>query len=72
MLINTLHILVNQILGLEKEDQLFFVILIPVTNIIEKTAIWIIHGFWKLHKLQIYIPHSMFHLNVKHLVKSFL
>ena len=36
MLINTLHILVNQILGLEKEDQLFFVILIPVTNIIEK------------------------------------
>ena len=72
MLINTLQILVNQILGLEKENKFFFVILIPVTKIIRKTAIWIIYGFWELHKLRIYIPDSMFHLNVKHLVESFL
>ena len=46
VLINTQYFLVIQILDLEKEEKCFFVIQIPVTKVIGKTAIWTNFCFW--------------------------
>ena len=40
VLIKTYHLLVTQTFGLKTEEKCFFVIQIPVTKIIGKTAIW--------------------------------
>ena len=46
VLIKTEHLLVTQIFGLKTEEKSFFVIQIPLTKTIAKTAIWTNFCFW--------------------------
>ena len=46
VLTNIQHFLFTQILGLKIEEKCFFVIQIPETKVIGKTAAWTIFSFW--------------------------